>query len=323
MEYRNFGSAGVKVSPICIGTAFRGQEDDAICVATIERALELGCNFVDCANIYGLGRSEKIVGKALKDKRQDVVLTTKVRSPMGQGPNDQGLSRFHIMREVEKSLERLQTDYIDIYLMHAYDDEAPIDESLRAMEDLVRQGKVRYVGVSNFTGWQIVDALWACSLNEVEPFICTQSQYNLLHRWEIEQDLMPVCRKYGLGMMTFSPLAVGLLTGPYRRGKSLPEGSPWGKGRLNFDRSMTEQADGVVQKLVDIAMGYNCTPAQVAIAWTLDHPKISSAMIGPDRPEHVEENFGGLEIKLTRSEREALDKASAPSPPWSYSRGPV
>lgn len=323
MEYRNFGKAGVKVSPICLGTAFRGQADESICIETVERALGLGCNFIDCANIYGLGRSETIVGKVLKGKRQDVVLTTKVRSPVGSGPNDQGLSRFHIMREVEKSLRRLQTDYIDVYLMHAYDNEAPIDEGLRAMDDLVHQGKVRYVGVSNFTGWQMVDALWSCSVHSVEPFICTQSQYNLLHRWDIENDLMPVCRKYGLGMMTFSPVAIGLLTGRYRKGAAALEGTPWGKGRLDFNNAMTEQTDRVVQKLIEIGEGYGKSPAQVAIAWVLDHPEISSAMIGPDRPEHVDENFGSLDVTLTREEREELDRISRPSAPWSYTGGPL
>jgi aryl-alcohol dehydrogenase-like predicted oxidoreductase len=227
------------------------------------------------------------------------------------------------MREVENSLERLQTDYIDVYLMHAYDDETPIDESLRAMDDLVHQGKVRYIGVSNFTGWQMVDALWSCSVNNVAPYICTQSQYNLLHRWEIEKDLMPVCRKYGLGMMTFSPVAIGLLTGRFRRGKPVPQGTPWEKGRLNFDGAMTEQTENLIEKLIEIGEGYGKSPAQVAIAWVLDHPEISSAMIGPDRPEHVDENFGSLEITLTKGEREELDRISKPSAPWSYVGGPV
>lgn len=318
MEYRNFGQAGVKVSPICLGTAFRGQAEEGVCIRTVERALDLGCNFIDCANTYGLGRSEEILGKALKGKRERVVLTSKVCSPVGEGPNDRGLSRYHIMREVERSLTRLRTDRLDVYLMHSFDPETPQEETLRAMDDLVRQGKVRYVGCSNFTGWQIVEALWTCDGNGLARPMCTQSQYNLLCRWDMEQDLMPVCRRYGLGMMTFSPLAIGLLTGRFRRGQPVPAGTPWDKGHYDYDHAMTAQTDRVIGKMVEIGARYGKTPAQVAIAWVLDHPEVTAAMIGPDRPEHVEENFGALDLKLAPEEREALDTASEVDGPWQY-----
>jgi aryl-alcohol dehydrogenase-like predicted oxidoreductase len=318
MEYRNLGTAGVKVSPICLGTAFRGQKDDAVCIRTIERALDLGCNFIDTANIYGQGRSERILAKALKGKRDDVFLTSKVTSPVGQGPNDKGFSRYHIMREIERSLERLQTDHLDLYLLHSFDPTTPIDEALRTLNDLVRQGKVRYIGCSNFNAWQIVEALWTSDTHNLEPFVCVQSQYNLLNRWEIEPDLMPVCSKHGLGMMTFSPLAIGLLTGRFRRGQTPPSGTPWEKGKYNFDRAMSAQNDRIVQKLIEIGQNRDRTPAQVAIAWVLDHPEITAAMIGPDTPEHVDENFGGVGWELTPEERSALDEVSELEGPYTY-----
>jgi 1-deoxyxylulose-5-phosphate synthase len=310
MEYRNFGTTGVKVSPICIGTAFRGnRHDEAICIRTIERALELGVNFFDCANVYG---TEPIVAKALRGKRDDVVLTSKVHSPVGHGPNDHSSSRYHIMREVERSLRRLETDHIDIYLLHGYDESTPIEETVRAMDDLVHQGKVRYFGACNFKAWQIVDALWASDRKSLYSFVGIQPQYSLLNRREVETDLMPLCRRHGLAMMTYSPLAIGLLTGRFRRGQPPPADSPWGQesSYYDFQTAMTEQADRVVQKLIDIGHERGKTPAQVAIAWILDHPEVTAPILGPDLPEHVDENLGALGWKLVPEERAALDEAS-------------
>ncbi len=318
MEYRNLGHAGVKVSPICLGTAFRGQEDDAVCIRTVERALDLGCNFIDTANVYGQGRSEQILAKALKGKRDDVFLASKVTSPIGPGPNDQGYSRYHIMRKIERSLKRLQTDHLDLYLLHSFDPTTPINETLRTLDDLVRQGKVRYIGCSNFNAYQIVEALWTSDVHNLEPFACLQSQYNLLNRWEIEPDLMPVCKKHGLGMMTFSPLAIGLLTGRFRRGQPPPPGTPWAQGSYEFEKAMSEQNDRIIQKLIEIGQNREKTPAQVAIAWVLDHPEITAAMIGPDTPEHVDENFGAVGWQLTPEERAALDEVSEVEGPQRY-----
>ena len=318
MEYRNLGRAGVKVSPICLGAAFRGQEDEAVCIRTVERALDLGCNFIDTANAYQNGRSEQVLGKALKGKRDDVFLTSKVSSPIGPGPNDQGHSRYHMMREVERSLKRLQTDHLDLYLLHHFDSTIPIDETLRTLDDLVRQGKVRYIGCSNFNAWQLVEALWTSDTRNLESFACVQSQYNLLNRWEVEPELMPVCSKYSLGMMTFSPLAIGLLTGRFRRGLPPPPDTPWGQGEYAFERAMTEQTDRIVRELIKVGRNRDKTPAQVAIAWVLDHSEITAAMIGPDTPEHVDENFGALGWTLTPEERAALDRVSAVEGPRRY-----
>ena len=310
MEYRSFGKAGVKVSPICLGTAFRGSRaDEALCIRTIERALDLGINFVDCANVYG---TEQIVGKAIKARRDDIILTTKVHSRIGSGPNDHSSSRYHIMREAERSLKRLDTDHIDIYLLHGYDETTPIEETLRALDDLARQGKVRYFGACNFNAWHIVEALWKSNMLGLDAFAGIQPQYNLLNRSEVEPELMPLVRKHALGVMTYSPLAIGLLTGRFRRGQPPPADSPWGGSSrwYDFDLAMSPHADQIVLKLIEVAAERGKTPAQVAMAWVLDHHEISSIIIGPDLPEHVDENIGAVGWKLTTEERAALDEVS-------------
>jgi aryl-alcohol dehydrogenase-like predicted oxidoreductase len=315
MEYRNFGTAGVQVSPICLGVAFRGRPDKAVQRATIERAIEGGVNFIDCANTYQRGDSERILGETIKGRRDQLVITTKVCEPINkgsndrEGPNDRGLSRFHIMREIEKSLSRLQTDYIDVYLLHHVDPTTPIEETLRALDDLVRQGKVRYVGCANFAAWQVCQGLWISDRRNLAPFICVQNHYNLLDR-SPEREIMPFCRAEGLGMMTYSPLAIGLLTGRFRHGAPPPPNTPWGQGRLGFEKVMSPDADRVVETLIRIGTTRGKTPAQVAIAWVLSHPEISAAMIGPDSPEQLEENLGGVGWELTDGERAELDEAS-------------
>ncbi len=324
MEYRKLGRAGVKVSRICLGTAFRafwkGQSDEATSIKVIEKAVELGCNFIDCANYYFAGRCEEVLGKAVAalGNRDDLVITSKVWSPIGEGPNDRGLSRFHIMREAERSLKRLGMDHIDLYLLHHWDADTPLDETLRAMDDLVRQGKVRYVGACNHTAAQVVESLWVAQVGGYDPLFCLQNQYNLLHRTECEPELLPRCQQHGLGMMTYSPLAIGLLSGRFRRGQSPPPNTPWSEGQYEFEKAMTPQADRVVQALIDLAAARGSTPAQVAIAWILDHPEVSAPIIGPDFPEQVEEVFGALELKLSPEERAALDQVSADEGPPKY-----
>jgi 1-deoxyxylulose-5-phosphate synthase len=316
MQYRNFGTAGVKVSPICLGTAFRGSPGDAICRATIERAIEAGINFIDCANVYQDGHTERLLGEALKGRRDRFIVTTKVHGARGDGPNDRGLSRVHILREADRSLERLQTDYIDLYLIHLSDPSTPIDETLRALDDVVRQGKVRYIGCCNLAAWQVCKALWVSDRLHLTPFIGVQNHYNLLDR-EPEQELMPFCRAEGLGMMTYSPLAVGLLSGRFRHGTPPPSDTPWGQSRDRFEQMMSPEADRVVEALSRIGAERGKTPAQVAIAWILSHPEISAAMIGPDSPDQVDEAIGGIGWELSAEERAALDQVSA----WAVGSG--
>ena len=313
MDYVRLGRAGVKVSRLCLGTAFRGywhgHTDEATAIRTVETAIDLGCNFIDCANYYYQGRCEDLLGKAIKGKRDDLVVTTKVWSQMGDGPNDRGLSRFAIMREIDRSLKRLQTDYIDVYLLHSWDEHCELDETLKAFDDLVRQGKVRYVGACNFTAAQTVEALWTADRGGLDPFFVLQNQYNILQRWGIEPELLPLCRQYGMGMMTFSPLAVGLLTGRFRRGETPPADSAWTAGE-RFDAALDEKTDAIIQRLIDIGQAQNKTPAQVAIAWILANDDVTAPIIGPDRPEHVEEVFGALEVEFSAEQLKSLDELS-------------
>jgi aryl-alcohol dehydrogenase-like predicted oxidoreductase len=316
MEYRRLGKAGVKVSSLCLGVGIRGELDEQRFINTVHRAIDLGCNFIDCANNYGGGQSERVLGQAIKGKRDDLVITNKVWTKIGPGPNDGGLSRYHIMREVERSLKKMQTDRIDIYYLHNVDPETELEETLRTMENLVRHGKVRYVGASNYYGAQIVELLWKADQLNLEPIVCLQNQYNLLHRWRMEPEVMGLCSKYNLGLVTYSPLAIGLLSGRYRLGKPLPEDTPWKEAY--FQQAVSPRTDEVIQTLINLAEARHTTPAQLAIAWILDHPEITAPIVGADRPEYVDDVFGALEIRLTREERRLLDEVSQWVTPHRY-----
>ncbi|MBT4976750.1 MAG: aldo/keto reductase [Gemmatimonadetes bacterium] len=318
MHYRPLGNTGVKVSELCLGTAFRGQDDEQTCIRVIDRALDLGCNFIDSA-FYGQGRSETVVGKAIKDKREDVFLCTKIFGTRYPVPNNSGLTRLNLIRGVEDSLTRLQTDHIDLYLLHSFDPNTPLEETLRALDDMVRSGKIRYIGCSNFSAWKIIEALWQSDKRNLARFVCIQNQYNLLKRWEIEPDLMPLCREHGIGIMTYSPLAIGLLTGKFRRGQTPPPGNtPWNKEeghgfsahKYDLETAMTERVDQIVQTLVDVGTRHERTPAQVAIAWILDHPEITAPILGADLPEQVDEAFEVVQWRLPADERQILDQVS-------------
>ena len=202
----------------------------------------------------------------------------------------------------------------------------PLEETLRALDDMVHQGKVRYIGCSNFRPWKIVESLWVSDLRNLMSFVCIQNQYNLLNRWELEPDLMPLCREHGLGIMTYSPLAIGLLSGHFRRGQEPPRGTPWSKEEMrglsannyNFEEAMTERVDRIVQTLIDIGQKHDRTPAQVAMAWILDHPEVTAPILGPDLPEHVDDAFGAADWRLTPEDREALDEVSTHEEPSKY-----
>ena len=325
VAYRNLGRTGLKVSQICLGTAFRGQADENTCIRVIDRAIDLGCNFIDTA-LYGGGQSETFVGKALKDKRDDIVLCTKVFGSIGNSPNHVGLSRLNLLRALEDSLRRLQTDYVDLYLMHAFDANTPLEETLRAVDDMVRQGKVRYIGCSRFPAWKVMESLWISDVHNWEKLVCIQNQYNLLNRGEIEAELIPLCEQFGLGIMTFSPLAIGLLTGKFRRGQTPPPGTPWSEekleglspGKYNFKEAMTGRVDRIIQTLIEISAKHGQTPAQIAIAWVLAQDQISAPILGADLPEHVDEIFAGLNCQLDSEDLASLDQVSRVEPIQRY-----
>lgn len=319
MEYVNFGKAGVQVSQLALGLGFRGQGDEAEAQRVIEHTIDQGINLIDCANVYGtmddranIGRSEVILGKALKGKRDDVVITSKVASPMGDGPNDDGLSRYHIMREVENSLTRLDTDHIDVYLVHTFDESTPLEETIRALDDLVRSGKVRYVGCCNYAAWQVCKGLWVADRYNAAPFMCVQNQYNLLTR-HLEGEMFGLVRDQGLGVMVYSPLAVGLLSGIYPPDNPAPEGTLWAtRLRDQFPAAVQGAASEVISTVIKFAGELGVTPAQLALAWVLSHPEITVAITGGDTIEHLNDNIGAVGWTLDASVRETLDAVSEP-----------
>ena len=318
MDYVNFGSAGVKVSRISLGLGLRGQENKDEAEALIRHAIDRGINLIDCANVYGTmddrknrGLSERILGSVLKDRRDEVVITSKVASPLGKGPNDRGASRFHVMREVENSLERLQTDHIDIYLVHSFDETTPLDETVRALDDLVRSGKVLYAGCCNFDAWQVCHALWVADRLNAAPFICVQNKYNLLTRGP-ETELFGAVREFGLGFMAYSPLGVGLLSGFYRPGEPAPKGSLWATRRKHaFTPLMEGQVGSIVATVLETAQKIGKSPAQVAMAWVLAQPEITVAISGSDRIEHLDDVVGAVGWELEDELLAELDTVSA------------
>ena len=324
MEYINFGSAGVKVSPIALGLGFRGQSSADEAQRVIEHAIDSGINLIDCANMYnledsrstGTTLSEEVLGRVLRTKRDDVVITSKVFSRVGSGPNDSGLSRYHIMREVERSLRRLGTDRIDMYLVHNFDPATPIEETIRALDDLVSDGKVRYIGCCNFAAWQVCKALWTSSRLNAVSFMCVQNQYSLLNR-SPEREMFGLVRDQGLGAMAYSPLAVGLLSGAYTPGEPPPAGSLWSQSRANFDlaSALSGRAAEVLDAVRAIAAERGKTMTQVAVNWVLSHPEITVAISGSDTVEQLDDNLGALGWQLSEEEMATLNEVSEPEEP--------
>ncbi|MCB9006102.1 MAG: aldo/keto reductase [Ardenticatenaceae bacterium] len=318
MEFRRLGRTGLKVSTICLGTMQFGWSADAATGHSImNRAIELGCNFFDTADVYSRwvdgndgGVSEQIIGDWLAAghvRRESIVLATKVRGQMGNGPNDQGLSRVHIMTAVEDSLRRLQTEYIDLYQMHWPDEETPLDETLSALTDLVRSGKVRYIGCSNYPAWLLAKSLWVSDVRHLARFDSLQPHYNLVHRAEFERELQPLCVDQGIGVIPYSPLAGGFLTGKYRRDTPLPDSS---RAEGVRSRYMNEQGFTAVDRLEAIGTGHKATIAQMAIAWVLANPAVTSAIIGANSIEQLEDTMKGAEVTLTQEQKAALDEAT-------------
>lgn len=319
MEYRRLGRTGLKVSPICLGTMqFGWTSDEAAANEVMSHAVELGCNFLDTADVYSRwaennpgGVSEQIIGRWLKASsvsRQEIILATKVRGQMGGQPTQQGLSRHHIFNAVENSLRRLQTDYIDLYQTHFPDEETPLDETLTALNDLVRSGKVRYIGCSNYPAWLLTKSLWVSDVRRLARFDSLQPHYSLVHRAEFERELQPLCLDQGVGVIPYSPLAGGFLTGKYRRDTALPESA---RAQGVQKRYMNEQGFNAVDKLEEIGQNHEATIAQTAIAWVLANPAVTSAIIGANSIAQLEDTLKGAKVKLSAEEKTALDQVTA------------
>src|SRR5436189_4333071 len=292
MELRNVGSTGVKVSPLCLGAMMFGEwgnPDHDESMRIIHAALDAGVNFIDTADVYSRGESEEIVGKALKGRRDNVVLATKVHGPMGDDPNEFGNSRRWIVKEIDNSLRRLQTDWIDLYQIHRPEEDTHIDETLGALSDLVHQGKVRYIGSSTFPTSQIVEAQWAAERRNRERFICEQPPYSLLVR-HVEADVLPTCRRYGMGVIPWSPLAGGWLSGRYRKDADLPGSHRAQRIPRRYDMSLpaNQRKLDAADALARLAEEAGLTLIELALAFVIRHPAVTAAIIGPRTMEHLE-----------------------------------
>ncbi len=308
MEYTRLGKSGLKVSRIALGTMTFGNEaDEETSFKLMDRFLELGGNFIDTADAYSVGVSEEVVGRWLKERgtRDRIILGTKVHADMGPGPNDGGLSRYHIMKGVEGSLRRLQTDVIDLYQVHRWDPNAPVEETLEALNDIVRQGKARYIGCSNLTGWQLSKYLAASDRHLWSRFVSMQPLYNAINR-SIETEMLPLCVEEGLGVVVYNPLAGGMLTGKYRRDAPLPAAARLAFSQAYYNRYYTEQALDIVEGFVGAASERGVTPAQLALAWILAEPRITCPIVGARNLSQFDDTIGGLDIRLTPQERDAL-----------------
>jgi len=315
MEYRSLGRTGVKVSPLCLGCMmFGGPTDDSDSADIIDRALDAGINFVDTANVYSRGRSEESVGKAFKrnGKRDRVVLATKVHGAMDDDdPNASGNHRRNIIQGCEASLRRLGTDYLDLYQIHRPSSEVPIDETIRALDDLVRSGKIRYFGFSTFGAWQVVESLWASKELGLNRVATEQPPYHILDR-RIERELVPVAESYGIGLIPWSPLAGGFLTGKYKRGESPAEGTRFGDSHEWGDKHLTDPAFDVLETVEAIAEEKDATPSQVALAWCAQQPGVTSPIIGPRTMSQLEDNLGAAEVEITDKDRARIDEVAPP-----------
>jgi len=310
MEYRNLGRSGLQVSVVGLGCNNFGRRCDVDRTReVVHKALDLGINLLDTADIYGPGGlSEEYLGKAIEGKRHDVVLATKFAGPTGEGPMDSGASRNHIMAAVEASLRRLNTDYIDLYQVHFPDAKTPLDETLRALDDLVRAGKVRYIGNSNFAGWQVAESHWIAKTNHFAPFVTAQNQYNLLER-NVERELVPACNAYGLSILPYFPLASGFLTGKYHKDQPLPEGTRLGNPAAApmASRILNDANYAVLDRLEAFATAHEHTMLELAIGWLASLPHVGSVIAGATRPEQVEQNVAAASWKLTAEELAEVD----------------
>lgn len=317
MEVRAFGRTGVKVSKLCLGCMMFGaktEPEDSYNI--IDKAIDSGINFLDTANVYSRGRSEEVTGEALSrnGKRARIFLATKVHGRMADDdPNMLGNSRRHIIQQCDESLRRLKTDWIDLYQIHRPQSDIPIDETLRALDDLIRAGKVRYIGTSTFAAWQSVDALWTAEKLGTNRFVCEQPPYNILDR-RVERELLPMARTFGYATIPWSPLAGGLLTGKYKRNEPAPKGSRFENAQSNPNQAkrLNDAVYDVNDALKQIASAKKATVAQVALAWVAQQPGVTSPIIGPRTIEQLEDNLGAADIELSAEDLAKVDEIVAP-----------
>ena len=313
MDYRLLGTTGVRVSPVCLGTMmFGGATDEETSIRIIHKAIDQGVNFIDTADMYAAGKSEEIVGKALAGKFDQVVLATKGRQIMGTGPNDKGGSRYHMMRALEASLRRLKTDRIDLYYYHAPDYDTAIDETLRALDDMVRQGKVLNIACSNYRAWRLCEALWTSDRLRLNKFCCVQPLYNIVNR-DIEVELLPLCQEHRLGVVSYSPLARGVLSGKYKPGESFPEGSRAARGDKRMrEAELRDESFQVSQDLNAYCEKKGVAATQFALAWCLANPILTSVIVGPRTLEQFDDNFGALNVTITAEDEAFVDSLIPP-----------
>lgn len=326
MEYRLLGRSGLKVSTITMGTMTFGRAKEGVVGSVdtkdarrqIDQCIDAGVNLIDTADVYARGESEKIVGEALGKKRETVLIATKLRFPMGDGPNDRGSSRHHIVAGCEASLKRLNTDRIDLYQLHQWDGMTPLEETMEALDTLVRDGKVRYVGCSNYSAWHIMKALAVAKADGRQPFVSQQIHYTIEAR-EAEYELVPVSLDQGLGILVWSPIAGGLLSGKFRRGKKGPEGSrhfgrKWREPPIYNDERLFD----IVEVLVEIGKAHKCSAARVALAWLLHQPGVTTVIIGGRTKEQFADNLAAADLKLDAAELKRLDAVSRPNLLYPY-----
>lgn len=310
MNYHNLGRTGLKVSEICLGTMTFGHttnEDEGKQI--VDLAFDTGVNFFDTANTYAESRSETILGKALRGRRRGAVIATKFFNPVGPNPNDSGMSRTYIMNAVEDSLRRLQTEYIDLYYIHHVDPETPLEEMLRALDDLVRQGKVRYIACSNYEAWRLLEAIWISDTQGWERFACYQPQYSLVVR-DVEEEILPVCQLKGVGVAVWGPLAGGFLSGKYRPGQREVADSRSAAGWAFPQRYFAANADETLAELLAVSEEIGQDPAQVAIRWVLEQPAITSAIVGARTVQQFRDSLDASSFRLSA---EALERLNAVS----------
>ena len=310
MEYTKLGRSGLKISRICLGTNMfgAGYVDDGQAVSVINEAYEQGINFIDTADAYHSGLSEQVVAKAIKDHRHDFVIGTKCWAPTGPGVNDRGLSRKHIIEAVEGSLQRLATDYIDLFQVHLWDPGTPLEETLRTLDNLVRQGKIRYIGCCNFAAWQLCRALWTSDKQGLVRFESVQPEYSLKRR-EVETELFPLCEDQQVAVTPYQVLMGGLLTGKYDRNRQPPEDSHMASRHAQRarERYWDDANFNIVDRVKEIAAEVGCEPTQMVVAWVLSRPAITSVIVGSSRPEQVIQNAKAVDIKLSQDVLEQLD----------------